>query len=389
MRNSLIVLFTSAALAVLWACANGLQHKDAQSNVSPDTTDRYKDTPASGDTELVIKPGMDVVIAFNEQVSSKQIKSIRFEPGDYAVNDTLFLPRTGGLVIIDGQGSNIKVGGQVPLFYSMPSNKKQAMEWNKTRYIIRNFGQIQGGDRGVFIGSSFNSVIENIEFTGQKTAAIDLVFCLMSTIEKVLVTNVFHDGIVLRSGLEQGSKKRMWEGAGFNNSQCNHSAIKSTRVYNRKGCTGTSFKILQSTGVRLVDCISEGWENKRAVFFDARDCTTAKLFKIENFHLEHMPREGALCFRSNGSIVEVDGLFLQHGNRDIPAIWLMTNGNYIFKNVAWWPQDAWVKSSHSPSIVIEHCTKGFYNFGENWRNADRPGEPIYPHYISTAHKLVR
>jgi len=382
-------------MALLWACASGLQHKDAQSN--PSTVSGVKQANPvetelnnpSSQAELILAPEMNVGLVFNRHTDSKQIKRILFESGNYTVNDTLFLPRTGGLVIIDGQGSNIKVGAGVPLFYSMPTSKKQAMEWNKTRYIIQNFGKIEGGDRGVYIGSSFNTVIENIEFIGQKSAAVDLVFCLMSTIEKVLVTNVYHDGIVLRSGLEEGSKKRMWDGAGFNNSQCNHTTIKSTRVYNRKGCTGTSFKILQSTGVRLLDCISEGWENERAVFFDAKDCSTAKLFFIQNFHLEHMPRGGALCFRSNGSIVEVDGLFLQHGNTDIPAIWLMTNGNYVFKNIGWWPERAWVKSSHSPSIVIEHCTKGFYDFKSNWRNADRPGEPIYPHYISTAHKLIR
>lgn len=325
---------------------------------------------------------------FKGLASSKTIKRIVFEPGNYVVNDTLFLPRTGSLIIIDGQGSNITTNRDIPIFFSLPRSQKEAMIFNKTRYQIKDFGKIQGGAKGIFIGSSFNTEISNIEFIGQSQAAIDLVFCLMSSVEEILVTNPKNDGIVLRSGLNSRTNKAEWTGASYNNSQCNHSIIKSCRVYNKKGCTGMSFKILQSTGVRLVNCISEGWANKRAVFFDAEKCTTAKLFSIQNFHLEHLPTEGALCFRGNGSIVEVDGLFLQHGEPESPAIWIMSNSNYIFKNVAWWPQRAWVKSSHSPSVVIEHCTKDFYNT-DKWVNADKPGQKVYPNYFTKSSKLIR
>lgn len=345
--------------------------------------------PALSGSEVVVRPGDDVAAVFREMKGSKMIKMIRFEPGDYVVKDTLHLPRTGGLVIIDGQGSNIKVVKGKPLFYSIPRNQEEAMVFNKTRFLIKNFGQIQGGTKAIFMGSSFNTVIENIEFIGQEEAAIDLVFCLMCTVKEVLVTNVAHDGIVLRSGVDADTRLTAWPGTSYNNSQCNHTVLQSVRVYNKKGCTGTSFKILQSTGVRLIDCISEGWENERAVFFDASRCTTAKFFSIQNFHLEHAPRDGALVFRSFGSTVEVDGLFLQIGSETSPAIWLMNNGNYIFKNIPWWPERAWVNSSHSPSVVIQHCTNKFYDFGKVWRNGERPNEPIYKSYFRTSDDLVR
>lgn len=339
--------------------------------------------------EIRLKPGDNLSAIFKSLRGDERVQRIVFEPGDYVVRDTLHLPRTRSLVHIDGQGARLNVRANIPVFYSLPANQSEAMVYNKTRYLIENFGWIQGGSRGVYLGSSFNTVIRNIEFIGQSEAAVDLVFCLMSSLEHLLVTNPLHDGFVLRSGVNSDTRENAWPGTSYNNSQCNHSALRSCRVYNRKECTGTSFKILQSTGVRLVDCISEGWPNARAVFFDADRCTTAKFFAIENFHLEHAPREGGLVFRSFGSTVEVDGFFTQVVASDSPSIWLMNNGNYVFKNIPWWPEGAWVLSSHSPSVVIQHCTNRFYDINRVWRNGERPGQPIFREYFRTSADLVR
>ena len=388
-----ITFYTSFLLILLVGCASSVVRKDAQTDTSAnDAQDEILVIDPENDLdEVLIKKGEDVFDRFREISQMTKIKKINFEPGDYIISKSLELPRTktGGLIIINGQGANLKAKAGVEVFRSIPKDQSQAMIWNKTRYLIENFGSIQGGSRGVFIGSSFNTVIRNIEFIGQSVAAIDLVFCLMSTIENILVTNVGHDGIVLRSAVDSKTMKNEWPGTSFNNSQCNHSVVRSCRVYNKKGCTGTSFKVLQSTGVRLLDCISEGWENEHAVFFDAEKCTTAKFFSIENFHLEHMPTNGALVFRSNGSIVNVDGLFLQTGSKTSPAIWLMNNGNYIFKNIPWWPEGAWVKSSNSPYVVIEQSRAAFADFKKNWVNAEKPGQPIYQPYLDVKSKLVR
>ncbi len=369
-------------------CAGAVVRKDAEN--TPDAPHRRAGAAVENSASVItIRPGDDVGARFREIALMKTVKQINFEPGDYAISQSLELPRTGSLVIVNGQGANLKAKGAIDIFRSIPTDQSQAMIWNKTRYLIHDFGRIEGGSRGVFIGSSFNTVIRNIEFIGQSTAAIDLVFCLMSTVENILVTNVGHDGIVLRSAVDSQTGKHEWKGTSFNNSQCNHTVVQSCRVYNKKECTGTSFKILQSTGVRLLDCISEGWPNEHAVFFDAEKCTTAKLFSIENFHLEHVPTNGALCFRSNGSIVTVDGLYLQVGSKTSPSIWIMNNGNYVFKNIPWWPEGAWVKSSNSPYVVIEQTRASFADFKNNWVNAEKPGQPIYQPYLDVKRKLVR
>lgn len=392
-----------AILLLILSCSGKPLRKDAESETdnaitateplagseARATEEEDQRSPVAGQREVRIKPGDDVPAMFRLMTREAIVQRIVFEPGVYSINDTLHLPRTRSLVVIDGQGAVLKVRGNIPVFYSLPANQSEAMVYNKTRYLIKDFGNIEGGDRGVYIGSSFNTVIENIEFIGQKVAAIDLVFCLMCSVNYILVTNPMHDGIVLRSAVEFENKTQQWPGTSFNNSQCNHSVLRSCRVYNRKETTGTSFKVLQSTGIRLLDCISEGWDNARAVFFDAAGCTTAKYFSIQNFHLEHAPTEGGLVFRSFGSIVEVDGFFTQKASFDSPTIWLMNNGNYVFKNIPWWPENAWVNSSHSPSVVIEHCTNKFYRINKVWRNGERPGEPIFREYFRTSADLVR
>ncbi len=386
------------------ACAGMSLHKDAQSEFEPEPGPKETALPADPPGEvpfpekeptkesphdITVRPGDDLPAIFRGLTREGKVQRIRFTPGTYTVRDTLHLPRTGSLVIIDGQGAVIRASGGIPVFYSLPANQEEAMVYNKTRYLIENFGRIEGGGKGIFIGSSFNTVIRNIEFVSQREAAVDLVFCLMTSLEHILVTNPFHDGFVLRSGVNSDTRENAWPGTSYNNSQCNHSVLRSCRVYNRKGTEGTSFKVLQSTGVRLVDCISEGWVNARAVFFDADRCTTAKFFAIENFHLEHAPYEGGLVFRSFGSTVEVDGLFTQIASKESPTIWLMNNGNYVFKNIPWWPEGAWVNSSHSPSVVIQHCTNRFYRIADLWRNGERPGQPIFREYFRTSADLVR
>lgn len=375
--NRLILPAVFFSAVCFLACAPSALHKDDHSvETNENSTNRIK--------SVVIREGDDVAEIFRNLGS--EIQFISFEPGNYDVKDTLRLPRTGGLVIIDGNGAHLKLSNMG--FFSMPSGKDEAMLFNHTRYLIRNFSTITGGEKGVFLGSSFNTVIRNIEFVGQTKAAVDLVFCLMCTLENILVTNNFHDGIVLRTGRDIDTKRIEWDRAGVNNSQCNHTEVRSCRVYNRKGCTGTSFKVLQSSGVRLVNCISEGFPNKRAVYFDAFGATTAKYFSIENFHLEHVPEEGGLCFRNYGSLIEVDGFFVQQGSKDSPVIKLENNGSYVFRNFPYWPGGAWIASSNSPGVVMENCPPAMYKIDNYWKNMDKEGEKVFQGYFK-ADKMLR
>jgi hypothetical protein len=354
-------------LTLLVACASSLPNKDAEK------------VNTTGAFEILIKPDDDVAAIFKALPSN--VQKITFSPGRYQISETLNLPRTGGLVIIEGNGAYLKLASGITGFYSMPSSKKEAMQYNHTRYLIQNFSTIEGGNKGVLLGSSFNTVIRNIEFAGQREAAVDLVFCLMSTLENLLVTNNFHDGIVLRSGEDVDKKQKAWEGSGLNNAQCNHTVVRQCRVYNRKECTGTSFKVLQNSGVRLVDCISEGFPNEMAVYFDAYGAATAKYFVIENFHLEHLPRRGGLCFRGFGNMVEVNGFFVQMANKESPVIRIENNGSYVFRNVPYWPGDAWVASSNAPSVVLENCVVSMYKIHDYWVNMDKQGEKVFEGYF--------
>ena len=345
---------------------------------------------SAGDTDshIIIEAGDNVVDIFQRlSTSPKKVKVIEFSPGDYYIKGSLELPRNNGLLIIEGNGSNLYQSAEVPVFTSMPKDKKEAMVFTHSRFDIRNFGTINGGSKGVELGASLNTIIHNIGFKSQSEAAVDLVFCLMCEVSNVTVTHCEKDGIVLRTGTNVETGEQEWPGAGVNNSQCNHTVLRACRIYAGKG-SDTGIKVLQSSGVRVEDCIVEGHDNKRAVYYSAKKCTTAKLFTMKNFHLENNPTEGGICLYSWGTICEVDGFFLQKARSTAPTIWMMRNGNYIFKNIPWWPNEAWFKSPQSPSVVLEQCNNKLYDM-KYWKNADKPGEPIYKPYLKFGNALYR
>ncbi|MBL4703811.1 MAG: hypothetical protein JKY54_04780, partial [Flavobacteriales bacterium] len=97
-------------------------------------------------------------------------------------------------------------------------------------------------------------------------------------------------------------------GGGTNNSQSNHSIIDQCRVFTRDGAK-TCFKVLGSGGVVIRDAISEGSKQvDYSIYVDRQTSTTVRLFKIENFHLEHEPIKAGIFIQSTG-ITTIDGLF--------------------------------------------------------------------------------
>lgn len=336
---------------------------------------------ATGSGRIDLNPKMNIVQVFAGLAANpKNIHLIEFEPGTYHISGTLQLPRTKGLVIIEGNGSMIIEHADVPVFQSVPESQKQAMIWMGMRYDIRNFSGIQGGTKGVELGATYNTLIHNIDFSAQKNAAVDLIFCLMADISNVLVTNNQKDGIVLRTGYDMENHKALWPGAGVNNSQCNQTVVRSCRIYAGKG-SDTGFKILQSSGVRLQDCIVEGFDNQQAVYYSSKGCTTAKTFDISNFHLENNPLKGGICLFNWGGMCEIHGFFSQMLRREVPTIWIMENGSYVLDNIPYWPPGAWIKTTASPWVRISDCAAALYHLDETWQSEYKTAASVNKKYF--------
>jgi hypothetical protein len=264
------------------------------------------------------------------------------------------------LLIIDGCGARLTLGAGSNGFTTRVADQKAALVHTASRYTIRDFAAIEGGRKAIDLKATLNSTITNCRFTGQTEAAIDLRFCLMARIQNVLVTNPRDKGIVLRQG--------DWPGATATNSQSNSSVLEQCRVY----CTATTtaaFTILNSGGVRLQDCISEGAAPQYDVFLSARmdgdeertaNNPVVKSFHASNLHVEHSCRTASLHINMpNKAVVDLQNIYW-NGKQTAPVIRYM-NGQVNLHDIGWWDASFHIATRVSaPRLHVERCPSALF-----------------------------
>jgi hypothetical protein len=259
------------------------------------------------------------------------------------------IPGNGGFVILDGKGQSIKLSSSsngittpVPLGVS-------PLAATNTQYVIKDL-TIVNGKSAVRLSATFNSRIEGLYCLGQQDVAIHCQFALMTDISNVNIVNPGSHGVYLGTG--------SFDGWGTNlNSQCNGSTLRNVRVYNRATGTGNSFNIEHSNGVRLLDCISEGWpQDGFAVWYNGQN-STVKNFEIRNFHLEHAPKKGGIYINAQANTVNViNGVFAQKYGSTIPLLFIENNSPVIIENLGWWTPNMFIWSENfAPRIKIRDC----------------------------------
>jgi hypothetical protein len=317
--------------------------------------------------------------AFN-YIDSVGHGSVEFDgTKDYIISSSLELPRYRSnkkrTIIINGNGCNLTATAGITIFKRVPIDQKEALDkMMATRFVISDF-TFTGGDRGIHLCATFGSVIQRCTFLGQKLASIEVQFGLATEIHHCLITNPAKDGIILACG-------QSWGGNAVN-SQSNHSIISMCRVYSAKG-SESSFKILGSSGVVLRDIISEGsHETKYAVYFDRQGSTVVRLFRIENFHLEHAPQSAAIYLNHTG-IATIDGLFYQHAHPLFRLVEAAAGAEQVtLKNVPHFVKGTILYSGNNEiPWRLEFCSKEFY-LPENWIISSSKGEEKkLPFYFS-------
>lgn len=259
-------------------------------------------------------------------------------------------PASGGMVILDGNGMNLVFGKDSKgITTPIPDGVKPLASTN-TRYLIRNFGNIRGGKTAINLSATFNSIIENIKCEDQSEAAIILQFCLMSRVQNVLITNPWKNGIWLGTGDYNGWGTSL-------NSQCNNTVLDQVRVYNRPGTVGDSFTVLDSNGIVIRNCVSEGHDNDgHAINYSAWN-STVKHFLVDNFHIESRSLKGAIKMLAQGNTSNIfTRIFIQKNWGHAPVFILENNSPIKLIDWGWWNREMYIESTHhSPRIVIENC----------------------------------
>lgn len=273
---------------------------------------------------------------------------------EYSCGQDIELPVVP-MLVIDGKGCKLLLGPNSHGFTCPVTDQKDATRRLSSRYVIKDFASIEGGLKAIDLQATLGSVVSNVKLIRQTEAAVDLRFCLMARLENVLVTNPGARGIVLRQG--------DWPGATAANSQSNSSVLEQCRVY----CLPTTtdaFAVLNTGGVRMLDCVCEGGPSDHDLFLSATtdgdetgtaNNTVVKSFTLANFHVEHKSRLGSIYVNMPSKAVVALSNIYWNGPQPAPVI-VYTMGQLNLSDIGWWNEDFRIVSRISaPRINIDRC----------------------------------
>jgi hypothetical protein len=334
----------------------------------------FRQSPEQSDSE-VLQNALD-------SLASRGRGSLSFEGGrKYTIDRSLELPRYSarGHFILEGNGCFLQATSDtVSIFNRIPRNQREALDkMVSTRFVIQDFS-FRGGAKGINLGASLGTAILRCNFFNHHEAAVDIQFGLQTRIEHCYTTNCYKDNFVLRTGTDWGGSN--------NNSQSNHSVVESCRVFARKD-SKTGFKVLGSGGVVLSNIISEGHHDiDYAIYADRLNSTTVRRFVIENFHLEHTPKEAGIYLRISGN-TEINGVYYQMAREEFPLVQAGRNSGLIeLRNIPHYVKGTVMKQEQDGGgaiWAINYCYHAFYN-PEVWRIRNAKGEydRKLPYYFS-------
>lgn len=290
----------------------------------------------------------------------------------YTCNADIVLPEAQ-LLVIDGKGSRLVLGPESNGFTCAIADQKAAMRRTASRYVIRDFAAIEGGRKAIDLKATLGSTISNCRLVGQTEVAIDLRFCLMARVQNVLVTNPRRKGIVVRTG--------DWPGATPTNSQSNSTVLEQCRVY----CATTTteaFTVLNSGGVRMTDCISEGAAADHDLFLSAAmdgdenrpaKNPVVKSFTLANFHVEHKVRKASIHINMPvKASVDLTNVYW-NGPQTAPVIRYL-GGQLNLRDIGWWNPAFRIHTRVSaPRINIDACHNSLVTGDKVGENGTKAG----------------
>ncbi|MGV3637919.1 MAG: hypothetical protein ACO1NQ_09755 [Flavobacteriales bacterium] len=335
-------------------------------------------------TEYVVPAG-DVSVYFANLPKDATYLSFS-AAAEYHASGDIVLPRKQYLVI-DGKGCKLALGPSSNGFTTPIADQKTAAQRTGDRYTIRDFAAITGGRKAIDLQATLNSTVINCRLNGQTEAAVDLRFCLMARLENVLVTNPLARGFVMRCG--------EWPGANTMNSQSNHTVLEQCRVYCSQTTT-QAFTVLNSGGVRLSDCISEGAEADHDLFLSARtdgdkeayaNNAVVKTFTLSNFHVEHRLRMASIHVNMPPKATVILENIYWNNPIGAPVIHYVS-GQMNVSNIGWWNPDFRIHTTNPvPHINFDACHKALVVTDKPDETGDRAGALFLVGEAAAAKKL--
>lgn len=332
--------------------------------------------------------------AINKHFGTKDIVSEIKLTKDIGLTKEIIIPCTNTrqgfkALIIDLSGntiSDISTEGLKYLLGRIPKDQQEATLATSWSLILRN-GCLKGKRLNnrtwtsslLVLGSTFNSVVENIQLNGAINYGIEFRFCLMGRLQNILCNSIDSTAIYVGKG--------NWPGAGNNTSQSNGTIIEQVRVFNAIGAT--AFNIESSSMITLRSCISEGNPARyHLLWVDYPTTTTVQDGTVDNFYIE---APGTIKIVTKGSKL-LKGIWMQHPTRfEFEA--LASVSTIYMKDIPYWPTGSVLKVLGSSSGLAVHAEEVAVDIRDNRLWADSKvkfpklsieveGMPRYITYIS-------
>lgn len=324
--------------------------------------------------EYVVPAGKDVSRFFAEL--PEDATQVSFSAAaEYNANGDILLPDRR-LLVIDGKGCTLFLGPNSNGFTRAVADQQEAMKKISSRYVIRDFASIENGRKAIDLKATLGSIVENCRLVNQSECAVDLRFCLMARLQNVQVTNPRGKGILLRQG--------DWTGATAFNSQCNSSVLQQCRVYCSKTTT-EAFAVLNSGGVCMEDCVSEGAPCAHDLFLSATtdgdetrpaSNTVVKSFTLSNFHVEHAATTASIYVNMPSKAAVTLSNVYWNAQQSAPVI-VYVMGQLNLLDIGWFRPEFRIHTRISaPRINVDRCHNAL-SFGKKEERTDSRAGVLY------------
>ncbi len=332
--------------------------------------------------------------AINKHFGTKDIVSEIKLTKDIGLTKEIIIPVSNtrqwykGL-IIDLCGNTLSdnsPGGLPYLLGRTPKDQAEAILATSWSLILKN-GCLKGKRLNnktltgslLILGSTFNSVVENIQLIGAVNYGIEFRFCLMGRLQNIVSNGI--DSVAIYVG------KGNWPGAGNNSSQSNGTIIEQVRVFNAIGAT--AFNIESSSMISLRSCISEGNPARyHLLWVDYPTTTTVQDGTVDNFYIE---APGTIKIVTKGAKL-LKGIWMQHPTKfEFEA--LAAVSTIYMEDIPYWPNGSTLKVNGSPGNLAVRAEEVAIDIRDNrlWESSkvkfpklslEMEGMPRYITYIN-------
>ena len=236
--------------------------------------------------------------------------TLLFPAGSYKFTSNCNIPafHSPAVVTFEMGGAILNATGAITVFNRHPAT--QTIAENIAGAAFRFHGGSLVGDgttggTGIFLGASYNSVIEDT-YLNYFDVGIDLAFSLNAQLRGVHTLWNLTNDVRIQSGLGQ------WTGGSVANSQSNAVTISNFRAYSGTGMQA-NISILGCDGASILDSIFEGNNPVYNVYYDDLSSTNTKSgVTIRGIHQENSPTGSIVYLQGvGGANFTIDKLYTQ------------------------------------------------------------------------------